>query len=121
MATARPMPDVAPVTRAVRPWRSCWVSVEVMGTTVPRPRAPFDVEISNVVLYRCEDLLTTPVPSDSRGAAAARARREAVAIRRIGTALMARQREIGRAITARIVDELPEYGEASEQVRADLL
>jgi PucR C-terminal helix-turn-helix domain/GGDEF-like domain len=59
--------------------------------------------------------------SDTRGSAAARARRDAGALRRIGTALLARQREIGRAITARVVDELPEYREASERVHADLL
>jgi len=59
--------------------------------------------------------------SDSREPAAARARRDAAALRRIGTALLPRQREIGRAITARVVDELPEYREASEQVQADLL
>ena len=73
------------------------------------------------MLHRCEDLPITPASSDSRGAAAARARREADAIRRIGTALLARQREIGRAITARILDDLPEYRGASEQVQADLL
>src|SRR5689334_19334038 len=59
--------------------------------------------------------------SESRGSAVARARRDAHALRRIGTALLARQREIGRAITARVIDELPEYRTASEQVRADLL
>jgi hypothetical protein len=42
-------------------------------------------------------------------------------IRRVGTALLARQSEIGRAITSRIVDELPEYRGASPELRADLL
>jgi hypothetical protein len=34
---------------------------------------------------------------------------------------VARQRELGRAITARIVDELPEYREATGQLQEDLL
>ena len=59
--------------------------------------------------------------ADCHEAAAARARRDAAAIRRIGAALTARQREIGRAITARIVEELPEYGDATEQLHADVL
>jgi hypothetical protein len=69
----------------------------------------------------CEHLPTTFASSDSRGPAAARARRDAEALRRIGTALLSRQREIGRAIAARVVDELSEYRDASEQVQADLL
>jgi hypothetical protein len=91
------------------------------GVTVPGACAPFSVEISNVAFGRCEDRPTTSPSADSREAAAARARRDADAIRRIGAALMARQREIGRAITARIVDELPEYRDATEQLQADLL
>lgn len=39
----------------------------------------------------------------------------------MGTALVARQGELGRAITAQIVDELPEYAAASDELRADLL
>src|SRR4029077_11199667 len=86
------------------------------------PTCPsLSVEISNVVRYACEDLPTMSASSDSREPAAARARRDAAALRRIGTALLARQREIGRAITARVVDELPEYRAAPEQVQADLL
>ena len=121
MATARPMPERGAGDEGGAALKVVLSVGGGHGNTVPPAHAPFDVEISNVALYQCEDLLTTPIPSDSRGAAAARARREADAIRRVGTALMARQRQIGRAITARILDELPEYGEASEQVQADLL
>ncbi len=42
-------------------------------------------------------------------------------LRRIGTALLARQQELGRAISARIVDELPGYQDAPEPIKADLL
>jgi hypothetical protein len=88
---------------------------------VPSTCPPFSVEISNDACCGCEHLPTTSTSSESRGTAAARARRDADALRRIGTALLARQREIGRAIIARVVDELPEYRDAPEQVQADLL
>jgi hypothetical protein len=88
---------------------------------VPRTHAPSIIEMANVGRCTCEDLPTTSASSQIPGAAAARARRDAAAVRRVGTALMARQGEIGRAITARIVDELPQYREASEQLQEDLL
>jgi hypothetical protein len=92
-----------------------------MPTTVsPRHSAAY-VDFSILVRYACEDSPVTPSLPDSHETTVAPTRRDADALRRIGTALLARQREIGRAITARIVDELREYEEAPEDVHADLL
>jgi hypothetical protein len=79
------------------------------------------VDISTVLPSSCEDPLTSSASANSRETSAGAARRDADALRRVGTALLARQREIGRAITVRILDELREYRQAPEEVQADLL
>ena len=79
------------------------------------------METSNVGRTVCEDLPTSSPPIPTPAPASAGARREGAAIRRVGTALMARQREIGGAITARIIAELPDYGAATSDLQEDLL
>src|SRR4051812_6080099 len=76
---------------------------------------------SNGERLSCEDLPTSSPSTQNPTPAEVKVRREAASIRRIGTALMARQPEIGRTIAARIIAELPDYRVANDELHNDLL
>src|SRR4051812_3683876 len=105
------MPDVAPVTSARCPLRPFWVIADIAALSSclraagqpPRflvlARAPTFGGVLCTILLTMD---TASQGSASAGATGAHAR----AIRRVAEALAGRHTEVGRAIAARIVDEI---------------